>query len=115
MSPDDGDAFVSWSAEPAADADSDAAPSERRPSRQGRWSRYGTRNLVFFIVLVAAVLSLAASLASVGPFASSTTTTTTAPAGTTTGATTGSTLPAGTTSVPGASPGKYAKGLRLPG
>jgi hypothetical protein len=85
MSPAD-DPFVGWGGEP----DETGAPQAAGPGgparRRGWWSRYG-RNLIVFIVVLAAVLSLAASLASIGPWAPGTKTTptlgTTAPVGTT--------------------------------
>ena len=101
MSPEGG-AFAGWGGEPAEDPDPQG-PAPGGPVRRRRWwSRYG-RNLVVLIVVVAAVLSLAASLAGIGPWASSTRGTpplgTTAPVGTT--SPTASTSATGTTSAPG--------------
>ena len=125
MSSDD-DAFINWSREPAQGGGPQAPPPGRRPSRRRRWwSRYGTLNLVLFIVLVAAVLSLAASFAKIGPWASSTPTApalrTSAPTGPTsstatsapTGVTssTATTAPTGVTSSTVSQPGRVVAPL----
>jgi hypothetical protein len=105
MSPD-GDAFAGWGGEPAEDSGTQRPAAGGPVRRRQWWSRYG-RNLVVLIVVVAAVLSLAASLAGIGPWASSTRRTpalgTTAPVGTT--SPTASTSATGTTSAPGGTDG----------
>ena len=61
-----GNPFAGWGGGPD-DRGGPQAPHVGGPVRRRRWwSRYG-RNLLLLIVVVAAALSLAASLASIGP------------------------------------------------
>lgn len=108
MSPAD-DPFVGWGGESDEDGDP-AASGPGGPVRRRRWSSRFGRNVVVFIVILAAVLSLAASLARIGPWAPSAQTTpalgTTSPAGPT--PPNASTSQTGTTSPPGSIVGRIA-------